>query len=301
MVVLLLIVSGEKFNDMYLKKNNQKHTIMIKKTLRKILEKKGYSVQKKEYLEMLQKNHLNELQTVRKNLLNEIESVYKCLFMDNVVPAKEDRWMFLNQLIGTSLGEAMYILQSLHKGLQYRGDICEFGVAQGATSLLLASEILQTQKHLWLFDSFEGLPRPTEKDKLIDDIFNLGSMEAYKGTMSCPEDMVKKKLTQIDIPLERIHICKGWINETIKSKNVPSEVCFAYVDFDFYEPIKDALNYLDEVIVLGGEIIVDDYKWFSEGAQIAVDEFINEKKNRYKLSLPIEAAGKFAILSRVNL
>ena len=36
---------------------------------------------------------------------------------------------------------------------------------------------------LHLFDSFEGLPMPTERDQLKDDIFALGSMAAYAGAM----------------------------------------------------------------------------------------------------------------------
>ena len=64
------------------------------------------------------------------------------------------------ELIGTTIGEAIYVIQNLHEGLRVSGDVCEFGVAQGATSRLLASEIMSTDRKLWLFDSFEGLPAP---------------------------------------------------------------------------------------------------------------------------------------------
>jgi O-methyltransferase len=40
-----------------------------------------------------------------------------------------------------------------------------------ATSALLANEIRSTERTLWLFDSFKGLGKPSEKDLLIDDIF----------------------------------------------------------------------------------------------------------------------------------
>ena len=74
------------------------------------------------------------------------------------------------------------------------GDICEFGVAQGTTSALMSNEIKGLkERNLWLFDSFEGLPMPTEKDQLKDDIFSLGSIEAYKGTMACGIDQVSRK------------------------------------------------------------------------------------------------------------
>ena len=83
--------------------------------------------------------------------------------------------------IGTNLVEALFLLNELSQAMHLDGDVCEFGIAQGATSALIGNEIRNTSKALWLFDSFEGLPRPTEKDKLIDDIFSLGSIEKYQG------------------------------------------------------------------------------------------------------------------------
>lgn len=67
------------------------------------------------------------------------------------------------KLLGTQISEAMYILVFLHRSLELDGDVCEFGVAQGATSALLANEIRTTQKNLWLFDSFKGLPKRNGK------------------------------------------------------------------------------------------------------------------------------------------
>src|SRR5450755_2563393 len=82
-------------------------------------------------------------------------------------PVPEGRSELLAKLLGTQLSEAVYIINCLHRSLKLPGDVCEFGIAQGATSALLANEIRDTDKLLWLFDSFEGLPTPTEKDSLI--------------------------------------------------------------------------------------------------------------------------------------
>ena len=68
--------------------------------------------------------------------------------------------------------------------LSLDGDVCEYGVAQGATSTLIAKTI-NGMKDLFLFDSFEGLPKPSKEDGLKDDIFNLGDMSRYEGTMKC--------------------------------------------------------------------------------------------------------------------
>ncbi|MFQ3623009.1 MAG: TylF/MycF/NovP-related O-methyltransferase, partial [Acetobacteraceae bacterium] len=95
-------------------------------------------------------------------------------------------------------------------------------------------------------------------------------------------------------------LIKGWINETLARPDVPAAVCFAYVDFDFYEPIRDALQFLDRVMPPGGWIVVDDYGFFSEGAQLAVDEFVEASTGRFVRHMPLPMAGKFCVLERVE-
>jgi O-methyltransferase len=213
-------------------------------------------------------------------------------------PAPEGRSELLAQLLGTQLSEAVYVINYLHQSLRLPGDVCEFGVAQGATSALLANEIRHTDKLLWLFDSFEGLPKPTKKDKLIHDIFSLGAIEKYTGTMAYGVDEVLARLRAISYPPGRVKIVPGFIEETISRVDLPERVCFAYVDFDFYEPILITLNYLNEHLSKGGSIVVDDYGFFSSGAGTAVDEFLAAHWSEYDLVLPDKSAGHFAILCK---
>jgi len=230
--------------------------------------------------------------------INEINTLYNEFVFINNKKYDDIQISLLKNLIGTGFGEGLYLLDSLQKSLSIEGDVCEFGVAQGATSALIANEIKNINKNLWLFDSFEGLPKPSGKDLLINDIFNLGSMEAYKGKMACPVDMVKSRLSDINFPHERTKIIPGFIEKTIFDPNLPQKVCFAYIDFDFYEPILIALNYLNRVLQSRGFIIVDDYNFFSEGVKIAVDEFYNNNKEKYEISFPIKSAGFFCILRK---
>jgi O-methyltransferase len=229
----------------------------------------------------------------------EVEALYRhFLFTD--LPPREGRARDLSDLIGTTVSEAIYVIKNLHDGLKVPGDICEFGVAQGATSKLLASEIAPLkERNFWLFDSFEGLPAPSKEDRLIHDIFKLGSMDKYKGTMASPESEVLGKLASVNFPRERIKVKKGWVKDSIKSGELPAQVAFAYVDFDFYEPIKDALEFLDTCMPAGGRIVVDDYGFFSEGAQLAVDQFVVAAGDRYKFEMPLPFAGHFCVLSKM--
>lgn len=220
------------------------------------------------------------------------------LFRD--LPAAKGRDELLAQLVGTNISEAMWLLSELHRVLDVEGDVCEFGIAEGATSALLANEIRSTNKNLWLFDSFQGLSKPTAKDVLIHDIFYLGSMSAYEGRMRYAQAEVLGRLAAVDFPRSRTKIVAGFVDETLRTAALPPRVAFAYVDFDFYEPILAALRFLRTVVPPGGVVIVDDYGFFSAGAKAAVDEFAREARSDFRLVLPPSWAGYFAVLSRIG-
>ena len=218
------------------------------------------------------------------------------------IPENENRAKLLARLIGTLPSEAYFIVLALAKSKDVSGNVCEFGVAQGETSALIANEIKSSNKTLHLFDSFEGLPNPTEKDQLKDDIFSLGSIEAYAGKMSCPETFVRARLKEVLFPPDRYVIHKGFFSQVLsQGSNLPKEISFAYVDFDFYEPILTVLNFLHQSTPVGAIIIVDDYDFFSTGVKAAVDEFLEEQNSEmivYECSVPNTQYGHFAILTR---
>jgi hypothetical protein len=230
-------------------------------------------------------------------LIGEVEGIFREL-LSFELPPRDGRAELLAQLIGTNVSEALYLLEHLQRSLRLEGDLCEFGVAQGATSALMANEIRETEKSLWLFDSFQGLPRPSEKDELIDDIFDLKSMDKYEGQMACPSDMVESRLRAISFPPSRVKVVPGFVEDTITRQPLPARVCFAYIDFDFYNPILVALRFLHGCLSPGGHVLVDDYGFFSAGAQAAVDEFLTEHRDAYEFTLPPKFAGHFCILRK---
>lgn len=252
-------------------------------------------------------NYLNYINNIKINepdgkLIRTITELYgafrQFIFLD--MEHNQKRLELMGHLLGTEISEALYIVYYLGKSVVLSGDICEFGVAQGATSALMANEVKDTDKNLWLFDSFKGLPKPTDKDILIDDIFNLGDMEKYEGTMQCDAGEVAARLQMIDFPAGRVNIVHGFIEDTIHYARLPEKVCFAYVDFDFYQPIKIAMDYLHEHLSIGGYAVVDDYGFFSAGAKVAVDEFLEQHQEDYEFILPYEFCGKFCVLKKLR-
>jgi hypothetical protein len=195
--------------------------------------------------------------------------------------------ILLQGLIGTSIYEGLKIIESLIQTKNIEGDVCEFGVAQGKTSKLIAYVIkkLKTKK-LFLYDSFQGLPKPTRKDELIDDIFNLGSIYEYEGKMNHSEYKVNKELSKIGFSKNRVVLNKGFFNQkTIKNFKFPKIVAFAYLDFDFYEPILDVLKTIEKKLIKNSIIIVDDYDFFSSGVKKAVDEWLKPRKKKFNFKI----------------
>jgi O-methyltransferase len=235
---------------------------------------------------------------VRYDVFANLAAAYEQLLTEQgrLVPKNGSRARLLSRLLGTSPSEAYFIVEGLAKTQDIPGDVCEFGVAQGATSALMANEIVRTGKVLHLFDSFAGLPRPTAKDTLKDDIFNLSSIDAYAGQMADRENLVIAKLKALDFDRYVLH--RGFIEQVLfTDKILPTRVSFAYVDFDFYEPTKIVLDFLDGVTAPQAIIIVDDYDYFSTGVRTAVQEFLHERQG-YALWIPEACYGYFAVLTK---
>jgi O-methyltransferase len=230
-----------------------------------------------------------------------VDQLYEAYVL-HVFPGLRDRpgrRALLSRLIGTEVPEAIFLLKYLQDALDSgAGDVVEMGVAQGATSTLLASEILDDPpRRLWLYDSFRGLSAPTIEDELINDMDNLGSMEAYSGTMSFPEYQVRERVEATGYPSDRIHVVAGYIDPRSPT---PDEVAFAYLDFDLYEPILTGLRLLHPSTRPGSILMIDDYRFFSSGPELAVQHFLAEQENAYQLLEPPAGTGAFCALRRTD-
>jgi O-methyltransferase len=266
--------------------------MMIKKTVKVVLERAGYGIVQTSKLEQL----------VDRRRYEGLVATYYALIRQHYLrdlPAPDDeRVKLIAGLLGVSAPVALVLISELRRCTQLDGDVCEFGVAQGATSALLAHEILDTPKNLWLFDSFQGLPAPSPEDELKDDIFGLGSIDAYEGMMSCPSDWVARRLQDIGFPAARAHIVRGFVEESLLGDHLPPKVCFAFLDFDFYGPTRTVLEYMHKTMVTGGGIVVHDYDFFSTGVKKAVSGFLNEHTAQYALELHDDVATGICVIRR---
>ena len=206
----------------------------------------------------------------------------------------------LARLAGATLLEGLYILKSLELTKTVLGDWCEYGVAHGRTSAFIAEQLMSgpSSRSFWLYDSFQGLPKPHEKDVLLHDIFNKGTMVDYEGAICMPERYVRGELESVSKKSDRFNVIKGWITPEHLAQHSPDAIAFAFLDMDFYQSTKDVLQFLIGRMPPGGRAVVDDYGVFSEGVLTAVQEIMAEYPGAFTLEHPYQ--DKFVVLTRTS-
>jgi hypothetical protein len=142
-----------------------------------------------------------------------------------------------------------------------------------------------TSRELYLYDTFEGMPEPTDADRSYDGVpADVQLSETPKGEgVWCYSslDEVKTNLALTKYPAERIHYIQGKVEETLPANN-PPPLALLRLDTDWYESTKHELEHLFPLLAEGGFLIIDDYGHW-EGARKAVDEFLASSPKKYFL------------------
>lgn len=188
--------------------------------------------------------------------------------------------------------ELLVILKELERSLlaDLPGDLCEFGCFAGTTSLFLQRLLIEkkSKKKLYLYDSFEGLPDKSEQDQ------SAAGIEFVNGELMATKSQLKLNFKKANLPLPKIK--KAWFQD-LKTKDVPKQICFAFLDGDFYQSIKDPLELIKDKVKIDGLIIIDDYDNPAlPGAKQATDEFL-AINNNFKLT---KITRSLAILIKLN-
>jgi hypothetical protein len=148
------------------------------------------------------------------------------------------------------------------------GDWAECGVYNGSTAyfMALANEKSDASRHLYLFDSFEGLSPPSTSDGTY----------WRSGALAVSEDVARKNLSGF----RNVHIRRGWIPERFDEVSGRS-FSFVHVDVDLYQPTRDSIAFFYPRIRPGGMLLCDDYGFLTcPGARLAMDEFFRDKPER---------------------
>lgn len=176
----------------------------------------------------------------------------------------------------------IYGLEQLHRLARavdqegVAGDIVECGVYQGGSAALLGYALRRMSglRHLWLFDSFQGLPSPTTVDGL--------RAQDRKGTLAGEEARVRQLLHKVRAPADRVHIVPGWFHETFPGTGV-DQVALLHIDADWYESVKLCLEHFYDRLEPGGVVVLDDYGVWP-GCEAAFQDFLRERALKLELT-----------------
>lgn len=171
--------------------------------------------------------------------------------------------------------ETEILLELLEKSLNVDGDVVEFGCYRGDTSVLFKRllEKNNSEKILWLYDSFEGLPAKTREDASVaGDQFKAGELLVTKRE-------VIEKFKRFGLRLPKIK--KGFFENLNPDEDVPEKISFAFLDGDLYTSIKTSLKLVENRMEKGGIVVVHDYNNPElPGSSRAVDEWLKAHPNR---------------------
>jgi O-methyltransferase len=179
------------------------------------------------------------------------------------------------------------------------GAIVECGVWRGG-SMMLAAELLSslgsTERDLYLYDAFTGMPPSSADDVRFDGLTTeeVKTMEGIKGGWClATRQEVTENLRTTAYPSERIHIVEGYVEQTIPAES-PDDIAILRLDTDWYTSTKHGLVHLYPRLSSGGVLILDDYGYW-KGAQKAVDEYFAEFGGNRPLLQRTDRYGRIAI------
>jgi len=198
-------------------------------------------------------------------------------------------------------------LYSVYKSIEYieqaniDGDIVECGVWRGGSTMCALLKLKQHNnltREIFMYDTYEGMSEPTEKDK---DIIGRAASKSLQERTKTEEDIlwayatlekVKENISLTGYPADKINFVKGKVEDTIP-KILPKKIALLRLDTDWYESTYHELTYLFPLLCKGGVLIIDDYGHWA-GAREAADKYLKEN-NIHILLNRIDYTGRIAI------
>lgn len=161
------------------------------------------------------------------------------------------------------------------------GAVVECGVGLGGSTMAAATvlkELGDTDRDLYLFDTYAGMSEPTEEDVSV-----LGKQARVQYARHLQDDgscnwiaygmaQVEATMARTGYPTARLHFVEGMVEQTLPATDT-GPIALLRLDTDWYESTKAEMEQLFPRLTPGGVMIVDDYnRWL--GSRKAVDEYL---------------------------
>lgn len=182
------------------------------------------------------------------------------------------------------------------------GAIVECGVWKGGSMLAAALTLVHhgvADRDLYLFDTYEGLPRPGERDvtlssgeAAVDTWKEVAEGEEASDWCRAGVEEVRGVMASSGYPSERIHTVVGMVERSVPDR-APERIALLRLDTDWYESTRHEMVHLWPRVSTGGVLILDDYGTW-RGAREAVDEYLEEHRVPILLQR-LDKAGRMAV------
>ncbi len=160
------------------------------------------------------------------------------------------------------------------------GAIVECGVWRGGSMMVVAKTLQRIDardRRLYLFDTFEGMPEPSDQDRTVFGDVAAEKFEARRRAGAGPDwtragiEEVRRNMASTGYPQELVEYVAGKVEETLPAR-APDGIALLRLDTNWYESTRHELETLWPRVSQGGIVIFDDYGHW-EGCRRAVDEY----------------------------
>lgn len=186
--------------------------------------------------------------------------------------------------IAYSSKETLHLSYNIAKMLKGReGVFVECGVAAGAQVIAMAAA--DPSREIFAFDSFQGIPLPSNRDDQMPGIRMLSKEEIENLPNPGQQYLITTGATSVSLEDLRAHIensglishvicpVEGWFEETTTDWGA-GPILLLRLDGDLYNSTIVCLRNLFKFVPVGGFVIIDDYGL--KGCREACSDFFNE-------------------------
>lgn len=216
---------------------------------------------------------------------------------DDVEEWKQRATIRMSAISSHGQNEAVDLLNSVQhvKTANLAGDFVECGVYMGGSSaeMIYAAGLLNLEKNMWMYDTYNGVPEPSEEDTIELSAGHVTSTLEWwrenKQDKNGESAWCYSSLEDVKTNIQEftagcgyrgsVHYVKGLVQDTIP-KEAPEKISILRVDVDLVEPTMHVLKHLYPRVVSGGHVILDDYGKFPS-IKSEIDKFFATQGNPY--------------------
>jgi O-methyltransferase len=229
--------------------------------LREWIRKTGFDVARRDALANLRAAAVPDFDPAKRAIVNDLIGVYT---------------MTSAERIGNVIDAVRYVVEA---GIT--GAVVECGVWRGGSMMAAARGLIEageTDRELWLYDTFGGMSEPSEVDRTPDgrSAQDFVSQAVWRDRLRVTLPEVQANMRRTSYPGHLLRFIEGKVEDTLPCAK-PQRVAVLRLDTDWYESTRAELNHLYPLVTPGGIVIIDDYgAW--EGSRKAVDEFLEAQQ-----------------------